>query len=185
MICDTRENVYFAERREGLKVYTARAIAEIIGVSERRVRQLCDEGIISEHKGARGLFEPKSTIKAYIDYLRGSAKKGENGVLSYGEERALLIRTKRKNEEYELALKEKQLISAEDVRNVLTTMLINFKNRLSGIPSKLSPVISKINDEAEIYDVLYAAVTEALEELSDFETAFPDKNEKECESTDE
>ena len=168
-----------------MKVYTAKAIADIIGLSERRVRQLCDEGVISEYKGMKGLFEPKATIRAYIDYLRGSAETGENGVLSYSEERALLIKAKRKNEEYELALKEKQLISADDVRKVLTTMLINFKNRLSGIPSKLSPAVSKMSNEAEIYEVMHEAVTEALEELSDFETAFPDENEKECESTDE
>ncbi len=152
-----------------MKVYDSKAIALFLKISERRVRQLRDDGIIEEFRP--GLYELKDTVNKYIVYLRkGNPNDDEN--INYNIERALLVRAKRKNEEYELKLKENDLHKTEDIEAVMTNMLANFKTRMMAIPAKLSPTLSKKNDKTEIFKILKESIDEALNELSSFEDVF-------------
>lgn len=152
-----------------MKVYDAKAISKYLGVSERRVRQLKQDGIINEIRP--NLFELKDTVNKYIEYLRkGNPDDTEN--INYNTERALLVRAKRKNEEYELQLKENELHKTEDIEAVMTNMLANFKTRMMAIPAKLSPILSKKTDKTEIFKLMKENIDEALNELSSFEDVF-------------
>lgn len=152
-----------------MKLYDAKAVARFLDVTERRVRQLRDDGVISEVRP--GLYDLTETNRRYINYLR---KRNPDSAeqLDYNTERAKLVRAKRLNEEFDLKIKENQLHSTEDVEQVLTKMLISFKGRLMSIPAKLSPILSKKTDKAEIHKLLRQAVEEALNELADFNTLF-------------
>lgn len=152
-----------------MKLYTAKNIAKFLDISERRVRQLKDEKVIIEVRP--GLYDLIETNHRYINYLRQRNQNGEEQ-LDYQTERARLIKAKRQNEELELQQKESKLHKSEDIENVMSAMLINFKTRLMCIPSKLSPVLSTKTDKNEIYKMLKQNVDEALTELSDFKTAF-------------
>lgn len=152
-----------------LKLYDAKAVARFLDLSERRVRQLRTEGVIAEVRP--GLFDLADTNRRYINFLRNRNPDSE-ARLDYNTERAKLVRAKRKNEEYELQLKERQLHTSEDIETVMTAMLINFKSRLSSIPSKLAPLLSSKSDKAEIAGILKNNIDEALQELSDFKSAF-------------
>lgn len=154
-----------------MKLYDAKAVARFLDLSERRVRQLKDEKVIAEYPGTSGLYELVPTLHAYINYLRKQNPDSEDGI-DYNAERAKLVRAKRLNEEYELRLKENKLHEAELVEMLLTNMLLNFKSRLMAIPSKLSPILSKKTDKAEIFKILKDQIDEALNELSDYETVF-------------
>ena len=59
--------------------------------------------------------------------------------------------------------------TSEEIERVIETMLINFRSRLSSIPSKLAPILSKKKDTAEIASLIKQQVDEALTELSEFE----------------
>ncbi len=161
-----------------MKLYDVKAVARFLDVSERRVRQLRDEKVIAEVRP--GLYNLKDTNHRYINYLRKRNPESEEAI-DYNTERAKLVRAKRKNEEYELLLKEKQLHSSEDIEEVMTDMLVNFKARLMAIPAKLSPVLSKKTDKAEIFGLIKENIDEALNELSDFKTLFGEvmKNDEE------
>ena len=150
-----------------MKLYDVRAIARFLDVSERRVRQLRDEKVIAEVRP--GLYDLIDTNHRYINYLRKRNPESEE------TERAKLVRAKRKNEEYELQLKENQLHAAEDIEAVMTDMLVNFKSRLMAIPSKLAPVLCKKTDKAEIFALLKDHIDEALMELSDFKATFGER----------
>ena len=115
------------KRVQGLKLYDVKAVARFLDVSERRVRQLRDEKVIAEVRP--GLYDLIDTNHRYINYLRKRNPESESTV-DYNTERALLVRAKRKNEEYELQLKENKLHAAEDIEAVMTDMLVNFKSRL-------------------------------------------------------
>ena len=156
----------------GVKLYDVRAIARFLDVSERRVRQLRDEKVIAEVRP--GLYDLIDTNHRYINYLRKRNPEGDE-TIDYNTERAKLVRAKRKNEEYELQLKENQLHAAEDIEAVMTDMLVNFKSRLMAIPSKLAPVLCKKTDKAEIFALLKDHIDEALMELSDFKTTFGER----------
>ena len=121
-----------------------------------------------------GLYDLIDTNHRYINYLRKRNPEGDE-TIDYNTERAKLVRAKRKNEEYELQLKENQLHAAEDIEAVMTDMLVNFKSRLMAIPSKLAPVLCKKTDKAEIFALLKDHIDEALMELSDFKTTFGER----------
>jgi hypothetical protein len=154
-----------------LKLYDVKAVARFLDLTERRVRQLKDQGVIQEYKGTPGLYDLTDTNRNYINYLRKRNPESEENI-DYNTERAKLIKAKRLNEEYDLRVKEGDLHSSADVEAVMTDMLINFKSRLMAIPSKLSPVLSKKTDKAEIHRILKDSVDEALNELADFDKSF-------------
>lgn len=158
-----------------MKLYDTKTIALILDVSERRVRQLRDEKVIKENRP--GLYEFMPTVHAYINFIRDNNSDSEEH-LNYKTEQALLIRAKRKNEEYDLQLKEKELHSSEDIELVITNMLINFKTKLLAIPSKLSPILSKKDDKAEIYEIIKQAIDEGLNELANFDKLFGDETDE-------
>lgn len=154
-----------------MKLYNVKAIARILDISERRVRQLKAENVIQEYKEMAGLYELLPTIHNYINYLRKrNPESAEN--IDYNTERAKLVKAKRLNEEYDLRVKERDLHTSADIESAMSNMLINFKSRLMAIPAKLSPVLSKKTDKAEISKILKEAVDEALNELSDFDRTF-------------
>ena len=149
-----------------MKLYDTKQVARFLDITERRVRQLRDEGIILELRP--GLYDLIDTNHRYINYLRN--RNPDNGErIDYNTERAKLVKAKRENEEYDLRLKRRELHTSEEIERVMTTMLINFKSRLSAIPSKLAPILSKKKDTAEIASLIKQQVDEALIELSDFE----------------
>ena len=157
-----------------MKVYDVKAIARILDLTERRVRQLKDQDIIQEYRGTPGLYELVPTVHAYVNYLRKrNPESGEN--IDYNTERAKLVRAKRLNEEYDLRVKEGDLHASADIEAVMSAMLMNFKSRLNAIPAKLSPILSKKTDKAEIHRTLKESVDEALNELADFNATFNEK----------
>jgi hypothetical protein len=154
-----------------LKLYDVKAVARFLDLTERRIRQLKDQNIIAEYNGTPGLYELIPTAHAYINYLRKRNPESAEAI-DYNTERAKLIRAKRQNEEFDLGVKEGNLHTSEDIEAVMMDMLINFKSRLMAIPSKLSPVLSKKTDKAEIHRILKDSVDEALNELADFNAIF-------------
>lgn len=154
-----------------MRVYDVKAVARFLDISERRVRQLRDEKIIVEVRP--GLYNLIDTNHRYINYLRKRNPESEE-IIDYNTERAKLVRAKRINEEYDLMLKENKLHSSEDIESVMEDMLVNFKARLMAIPAKLTPVLCKKTDRAEIFRLLKEHIEEALLELSDFGATFGD-----------
>lgn len=152
-----------------MKLYNTKAIARFLDLSERRVRQLRDEKVIEEY--SPGLYDLIATNHKYINYLRQRNPESEERI-DYQTERAKLVRVKRKNEEFDLLIKENRLHYSEDIERVMESMLTNFKARLMAIPSKLAPILSKKSKKADVFTILKNNIDEALNELADFNTAF-------------
>ena len=143
-----------------MTLYTSRVIADWLGISERRVRQLRDEGVIAE--AGPGLYDLKSTISKYITYLGGASRETLNA------ERTKLTAEKRKAAEMENDLRRGTLKQTEDIKTALKTVFLNVRSRMLAIPAKLSPALAdKGGDRDAIYDALKSAIREALEDLSD------------------
>jgi hypothetical protein len=116
------------------------------------------------------------TVHAYINYLRNrNPDSGEN--IDYNTERAKFIRAKRQNEEYDLRVKERDLHKTEEITKGLTDALVNFKTRLMAIPAKLSPVLSKKTNKAEIHSIIKESVDEALHELAEIDKLFAESED--------
>lgn len=146
-----------------MTLYTSKAVADWLGLTERRVRQLRDAGIIREDRP--GLYDMKQTVKAYLAYLRGNT-----GDLN--QQRAELTQAKKELAKLELDERRGELHRTADVEQALTTMVMNFRTKIMSIPAKLAKTLAGISDNAEVYDILKKETDEALAELSDYNTAF-------------
>lgn len=147
-----------------MKVYTSKIVADWLGLTERRVRQLRDEGIIKEIKP--GLYDLHATVIKYINYLRGV------GEVSLQTERMKLTAEKRIAAEMDNAARRGELHSTQDIEAGVKTMCLNIRSRFLAMPAKLSPALTAAGDnQAEIFDILKSAIDEALEELSDYRVA--------------
>lgn len=144
-----------------MTLYTSKVVADWLGISERRVRQLRDEGIITEARP--GLYDLKQTVSKYITSLGGSSRESLN------EERAKLTAEKRKAAEMENDLRRGSLKQTEEIKAAMKTVFLNVRSRMLAMPAKLSPVLAeKGADREAIYDTLKDAIREALEDLSDY-----------------
>lgn len=61
-----------------MKAYTSKAVAAWLDISERRVRQLRDEKVITEIRP--GLYDLKTVNHQYINYLRKNNPDSESTI---------------------------------------------------------------------------------------------------------
>lgn len=144
-------------------LYTSKVVAAWLGVTERRVRQLRDEGVITETKP--GLYDLRLCVTYYINHLR-------NGNTTLNQERTLLTKAKREAADMENKVRRGELHRAEDIEKGLKTVFLNIRSRFLPLPAKLSHRLASLNgDPNAIFLELQQAIAEVLEELSTDNTA--------------
>ena len=149
-----------------MKLYTSKVVAAWLGLTERRVRQLRDEGVISEKQP--GLYDLQATVTKYITFLRNGS-----GKINLNDERAGLTRAKREAAEMENKRRMGELHRTQDIEAGLKTVFLNIRGRFLALPAKLSPTLASMGgNQTAIFDELKQAIDEALEELSDYRVAF-------------
>ena len=149
-----------------MKLYTSKVVAAWLGLTERRVRQLRDEGVISEKQP--GLYDLQATVTKYITFLRNGS-----GKINLNDERAGLTRAKREAAEMENKLRMGELHRTQDIEAGLKTVFVNIRGRFLALPAKPSPTLASMGgNQTAIFDELKQAIDEALEELSDYRVAF-------------
>jgi len=153
-----------------LKLYTKKAVAAWLDLTESRVRQLQKEGIITEYQP--GLYDLKTVNREYINYLRKGSSTETS--VDYNAERARLVKVKREAKELDLQVQKGELHSTEDIEKVMTDTFTKFRTHLMAIPAKLSPTLAKKTAKSDIFRLLKSAIDESLEELADFKALFDD-----------
>lgn len=151
-----------------MNLYTGKALGNALGLTPQEVESLRRSGVISYNKGTLYSLEP-SAASIIAHYREGNE---EREVVDYATERALLMRAKRQEQEYETRLKEGSVHDAADVEMLVGTMLLNFRARLMGIPSKLAPQLAGESTSRGAYDILKEAIDDALNELADYDKLF-------------
>ena len=134
-------------------LYTSKAVGEWLGITDRQVRNLRDQGVLSEVRP--GVFDMKVCVRQYLNFKIGNK-----------DDQARLVAARAEREEA-----QGDLHRTEDVERALKTIFANFKNRLETIPTKYASTMAQLTDPAEAHDILQKAVQEALVELSDPEIA--------------
>ena len=151
-----------------MTLYTSKVIAQWLCLTERRVRQLRDEGVIVEARP--GLYELQPTVARYIKYLGGAGKESLN------TERMKLTAEKRKAAEMDNDLRRGDLHSTQDIEKGIQTMCLNIRSRFLAMPAKLSPTLAAMDgNQAAIFDEMKKAIDETLEELSDYRVAYAER----------
>lgn len=148
-----------------MPLYTSKAVAECLGITDRQVRNLRDEGKLSEVRP--GVFDMKTVVRQYLEMKVGNRDDQTRLVAARAEREE----TRGKIEKMRMEEAQGDLHRTEDVERALKTIFANFKNRLETIPTKYASTMAQLTDPAEAHDILQKAVQEALVELSDPEIA--------------
>lgn len=158
-------------------------LAEYLGLSDRRIRQLEKEGVVI--KSQRGRYDLKQSVLGYINSIRQQEKKQgadlEKLKISKEAEGLMHERLKKRITELKVLELEKKLHRAEDVEYFWNAMVIAAKSRLTSIPVKCAPILIGIEDRKEIQAILKREVDDALNELADYDV---DKFDMEFEEED-
>lgn len=140
-------------------------LAELLGLSPRRVQQLVADGVIP--KAAHGSYDLGRSIRAYLKHLKG------DGLASvpkdYTAERTRLVKAQADKAEMEVALQRGDLWNKDDVAAIWSDEILRCRSRLLVIPSKVAPVLAAISIPAEVQDVLKCEIYQALSELANHE----------------
>ena len=148
-----------------MTIYTSKVVAQWLCLTERRVRQLRDEGVIVEARP--GLYELQPTVARYITYIGGAGKE------TLTNERMKLTRAKREAAELENELRKGEVHRTEDIERGIKSMFLNIRSRFLALPAKLSPTLATMGgNQTGIFDELKQAIDEILEEMSDYRVAF-------------
>ena len=144
-------------------------LGDIWGITDRRVRQLVNEGVI-ETVG-RGKYDLFDCTRRYCTYLRAIADASDGkkaAKLNYDDEHAIHEKVKRETAELQLKVMRGELHRGNDVETIMTDMITRAKTKLLGIPSKAAPLVMGYNNTTKIESILQQQIDEALMELSDY-----------------
>jgi len=153
---------------------TAKQLGELLGVGERMVRHLAEEGItVRQSTGKYLLWE---STHNYISLLKAQ-RNGLNGGISsedteydLREEQAAHEHLKKQITEIKLLLVKGQVHKAEDVAAVMTDIFAKIKSKLEAMPAKLARKLEG-KDRTHIQQILKDEINNALLELSSYDPA--------------
>ncbi|MGB8452743.1 MAG: hypothetical protein WCD89_10450 [Anaerocolumna sp.] len=143
-------------------------LSEIIGVGDRRIRQLADEGILI--RASKGRYNLKESLKNYILTLKIAADNGEDPdkEQSLDEIKAQHEKVKMHMSQLKLALMQGEVHKSSDVEHVMKDMLSSFRARMLNLPAKTAPLLVMRDNADWIRDALSKEVLEVLGELKDY-----------------
>lgn len=174
-------------KMDGIVVNTM-AIAKMFGVTDRRVRQFVEEGVID--RVGHGRFDVMDTVFKYVAHLRMSNDQLDESDIteSLDYEKYLHEKAKREKAEIELAHIKGRMHSSTEVEKVMNNMLASFRSRVLAIPSKTAPSLIARDDISQIEQIVEVQIHEALSELANYDPklfmdAGDEEEEDEQEST--
>lgn len=157
-----------------VNVATPEQLALLFGLTDRRIRQLTEQGILQrlsneDGRPVRGRYDLVKSVRAYCAYLRKQAALDDPDKSVYTQ-----IRNRKMTSELEIAaLKlqryKRKLHYAEDVEFAMSQMFAAIRSRLLMIPERAVRRLREKKTFREIYDTLYAEFELALRDLSEYE----------------
>lgn len=138
-------------RMETGEYVTAKTLAEILCTTERTIRNLTLKNILVRNEN--GKYELRTNLRSYINT---------------NDETNKLRKSQRETNEFNLAIKKKEFLNAEEVKFIVVDMLSRFKSRLLQMPTKAKIELENSKFE-DFEDILEKHCIEVLEELSEFD----------------
>jgi len=140
-------------------------LAAIVGKTPQWIRQLTRDGVLKQED--RGKYQLGKSVQAYIDHVTGN-KENNNGP-KLVDHKTEFMRIKAEMAELELEEKRKNLHSTADVEYAWGRLLVEFRERLAGLPPKLANDLSYMTDQKGIRVLLEGKINDALIELAKYD----------------
>jgi hypothetical protein len=144
---------------------TAKELSKILGVSDRRIRQLVEEKVLEKDPDSKKYFLP-ACVQKFIAYKANAQSGGTD--TDYFHQRSMHEKTKREKAEIELSHLQGRMHSADDVELVMTDMIAKSKTRLRGIPAKVAPSLVAQTDLSAVERILAAEIDQCLSEIAQY-----------------
>lgn len=159
-----------------VKLHDVKNVADFLELTPKRIKQLTDEGVLTEHR--KGYYRLEKVAKQYILYQRNQISN-KNPTSDLNTERAHLISIKRQNEELELGHKLKQYHKADEVEYIVLNMVMSFRSKCMTLPQSIVGKIAGETDPSVMIDLIKGEILGVLEELQDYDKLFSDEDEEE------
>ena len=143
---------------------TLEQIAHLLNLSERMVNLH-----VKQHgmpRIDRGQYDIVACVHWYIEYLQKLIKDARRGDETEQQARARLTRATADLRELELAKAKGELIEVDQAKSLWERLIVSFKTRMLGIPTKAPQRLIICKDINQIKDLLEREIYEALGELS-------------------
>ena len=127
------------------KLVTSKDLAQLFGVSGRRVGQLTEDGVIE--KDGRGVYDLEKTVKAYIKYLSDKAYAREESMteaeLKEQKLRAEVALKESQKDLHELKteIAKGQYVPVEEVELDYKKFFATFKKFAMAMPSRIAGLV--------------------------------------------
>lgn len=154
-------------------IVNQKQLAKVLGITDRRVRQLKEDGMFRQEEGTRGYLLEKC-VQEYIEY-KEKAETGKGESKSKEEVQAEHEEIKKQISILRLRGLRRELHEASDVEMFLSDMLIRFRNHLLSVPEKLAIKVAGETNINEIIVIIKKEMENALEELSEYDPDAIDK----------
>jgi phage terminase Nu1 subunit (DNA packaging protein) len=142
-------------------------LADQFGISRQAVSDLVRRGVLPD--APPGGYEVQTCLRLYIEHLRevaaGRASDAEDA-LDLVEQRARLAKEQADKQAMENAVRRGELVPRSDFVKTMQTAFVHCRAKLLSLPSKLAPLMARIETPLEAQDRLTAAINEALAELA-------------------
>ena len=145
---------------------TARELADLIGVSSRRIRELRSDGVLPGLAGDP--YDLAESVQSYCRHLRpssGRAAAGGASTITLNEARLGMLAEQTKKLRAENDLLSGETLRASDVTLAIGKCASIVRGRLLALPTEYAAPLARLRLPAEVQSLLSAAVTAALSEL--------------------
>lgn len=162
------------EKKTNSQLVGVNVIAQFFGLTERRVQQLTQAGVLAATKDGRyNKYDILKTVQRYIAYLQGKAAEKEEGRDIETERRASEAEASLKESKagmaaMELRELESKMHRSEDVEAMTTDLIMIITQRLSELPDRLNG-IHKIGTAAEASSAIQKEAHAILWDLSRYQ----------------
>ena len=155
--------------------YRTEVIAQLFGVSVRRIQQLVQDGVINTVQTPEGRrFDLAPTIQKYIKYLSdkayGKSKSEAEAELKEKKLRADIALKESQGELHKLKteIAAGQYISVEEIKMDYSRFFVSFKKFAMSIPNRLAGKLSGFVDPVEVRRIEQEMQKEVTKLLNSF-----------------
>lgn len=157
--------------KEKILEVTEAELSEYLNLSGRRIRTLATEGVVVKTKAGR--YDLKKSVSGYVDFIKDTKKEEKQGIdkvrLARESEGLMHDKIKKRKTELQVMQLEKTMLLTEDVVDIWADFAAMVKSKLLNIPTKLAPQLTDIEDVNTIKKAIATEVSEALNEIADFD----------------
>lgn len=150
-----------------------KVLSRLLLISERRVQQLVDEGVIT--KVGHGRYDLESSVQGYVRYLQAGASNDQD-IVDFQRENALLTKARREQAELDLAIARGEVAPVADMERTWARAFAELRTNICNVPGRVVRQLLGEKDERRFKAVLRAELVQALEATAQ---ADPDEDDGE------